>query len=193
MGIHSLHPDHLQSQSVERGHKAKIEIATFTNQRDRFIQALVYEVKRQHTLGGGLAPEYCEAMSAALARYLCARYGSRDVKVPGRPIKLPLWRLRWLTEYVDSHIDRAISVPKIADEIGISAGHLHRAFRLTTGETLLTFINRRRIQHAQRLLVTQNLNAGELAPMVGFLSPTHFARIFRRYVGMSPSAYRQGR
>jgi hypothetical protein len=37
----SLYPDHLQSQSVERGHKAKIEIATFTNQRDRFIQALV--------------------------------------------------------------------------------------------------------------------------------------------------------
>jgi AraC-like DNA-binding protein len=57
----------------------------------------------------------------------------------------------------------------------------------------LTFINERRIQRAQQLLVSQSLAIGDLALQVGFLSPSHFARIFRRHVGLSPSEYRQSR
>jgi AraC family transcriptional regulator len=85
----SLHPDYLQAHSLEHGWKPRIEVPTFTNQRDQFIQALVHEIKRQHTVTGGLSPEYCDAMSGALAHYLCARYGSPDPQLPRRPLKLP--------------------------------------------------------------------------------------------------------
>jgi AraC family transcriptional regulator len=123
----SLRPEFLLDHSVENGCETGIEIPTFTNQRGPFILALIQEIKRQHVLLGRLAPEYCDVMSAALARYLCGRYGSRDVRSPGRPMKLPPWRLRWLTEYVNDRLDRAISTAEIASEIGISVRHLHRA------------------------------------------------------------------
>jgi AraC-like DNA-binding protein len=74
-------------------------------------------------------------------------------------MKLPPWRLRWLTEYANDRLDRAISTAEIASEIGISVGHLHRAFRLTTGQTLLTFVNEQRIQRAQQLLVSRTLRS----------------------------------
>jgi AraC family transcriptional regulator len=189
----SLRPEFLSNHSVENGCETGIEIPTFTNQRDHFILALIQEIKRQHVVLGRLAPEYCDVMSAALARYLCGRYGSRDVRTPRRPMKLPPWRLRWLTEYVNDRLDRAISTAEIANEIGISVGHLHRAFRLTTGQTLLTFVNERRIRRAQQLLVSQNVPIGDIALQVGFLSPSHFARIFRRHAGLNPAEYRRSR
>jgi AraC family transcriptional regulator len=69
----------------------------------------------------------------------------------------------------------------------------HRAFKDTTGETPLAYIQRMRIQRAMELLASRDLSVLQLATKVGFLSPSHFSRLFQRQVGMTPSRYRQGR
>jgi AraC family transcriptional regulator len=75
--------------------------------------------------------------------------------------------------------------------VGVSAGHLHRAFRATAGVTPLDYINEKRIRRAAAMLVQEQVPITELALRVGFSSPGHFARTFRRVTGVSPSAYRR--
>jgi AraC family transcriptional regulator len=62
---------------------------------------------------------------------------------------------------------------------------------MTTGETPLTFVNRRRTERAAALFRTSPLGVQDAALAGGFASPSAFARVFRTIMGRSPSEYRQ--
>jgi AraC-like DNA-binding protein len=52
---------------------------------------------------------------------------------------------------------------------------------------------RRKIERSQRLLSQQSLSVTSIAHSLGFSSSQHFASAFKRYVGVSPTAYRDQR
>jgi AraC family transcriptional regulator len=106
-------------------------------------------------------------------------------------IKLPAWRLRRVTEFIDAHLGAPIRIADLADLTQLSEGHFHRAFRATTGKTPLEFVHARRVAMAKQLLARSKLSVAQLALRVGFLSPAHFARVFRSVTGQSPSDYRR--
>jgi AraC-like DNA-binding protein len=81
---------------------------------------------------------------------------------------------------------RQIRISDLAELVGLSCGHLHRAFRATTGKTPLAFINERRIEQAMAMLAQDHASVAEVSLRCGFLSPSHFARLFRRSTGVSP-------
>ena len=128
-------------------------------------------------------------MSHALLHYLARRYG-RPAVTPQR-IGLPGMRLRRISDFIDAHIDATIRISDLAQLADLSEGHFHRAFRVTTGQTPLTFINARRVAAAKHALVRSDVSITQISLDVGFLSPTHFARIFRAATGQAPSAYRR--
>lgn len=168
-----------------------LEAATFTNREEPFIAGLIAEFARLHATEGKLENTYCDAMTWALAHYLVRRFG----QVSGcneKVWKLPPWRLRRIADYVDAHIDRELCIAELADEVGLSCGHLDRSFRATTGKTPLEFINERRIRHAIRLLENEDMAVTAISLRCGFQSPSHFARVFRRITGRNPSTYREG-
>jgi len=163
----------------------------FSNAQDPFLFGLLQEFERLHTTDGGLDAAYCETMTFALARYLVRRYGQPRRAEPVRAATLPPWRLRRISDYVDAHLDEEIRISTLAALVGVSEGHLHRAFRTTIGQTPLQFINQRRIERAIRILATEPTSVADLALRVGFTSPSHFARIFRSVTGTNPSQYRR--
>jgi len=59
--------------------------------------------------------------------------------------------------------------------------------------TPLEFINRRRIEKAQSLLMSGSCTVEQACAAVGFMSTSHFTRLFKRMVGVSPGRYRKGR
>lgn len=185
----ALGPRFFRGLGQDEGYSAH-DIAPFTNVEDAFLAALVGEFERLHKLEGRLDPAYCEAMSRALACYLIRRYGRRTGRIEPRRWQLPPWRISRIADYVEAHIDREILVADLARLVGVSAGHLHRAFRATTGVTPLQFINERRIRQAMAILASDRVGVAELALRVGFLSPSHFTRTFRRITGLSPSQFK---
>jgi len=174
----------------EDGERFTLGIGPFTNVRDDFIAALVGEMDRLHAEDGRLDTAYCETMAHALVAYLARRYGRSRLPTQKQPWKLAPWRIRRITEYVEAHIGREISIAELARLVGVTEGHLHRAFRATTGMTPLSYIVQRRIQHAAAILRERNITIAELAQRVGFVSASHFSRTFRRVVGMSPARFR---
>ena len=165
------------------------DLAPFSNVEDGFVAGMVGEMARLYAADGSLQPLYCEAMSRALACYLARRYGSRRPAAPAG-WRLPPWRLRRIEDHVEAHLAQDIRVADLARLVGLSAGHLHRAFRETTGRTPLEFINRRRVERAAAILAAEEPTIAEVALRVGFLSPSHFSRTFRRVTGRNPSARR---
>ena len=170
----------------------RLECPAFSNVEDPFITGLVTEFARLFATDGRLDKSYCEAMSHALACYLAKRYGRPLSKPRDKELKLPAWRLRRIADYVEAHIERDILVSDLAELLGVSAGHLHRAFRQTMGITPLDYITDRRIRRAMTIIAQDNAPIAELALRVGFVSPSHFTRTFRRVTGMNPSTYRAG-
>lgn len=168
------------------------DVATFTNQRDAFLHAALTELLRLHK-GDGLDGLYCESLSQMVAHYLARRYGTPD-RAPRPESALPGWRLRRVTDYIQTNLsDPELRLDDLAQCIGLSTGFFHRAFKETTGETPLTYIQRLRIQRSMQLLVDHDLSVLQVALRVGFLSPGHFSRLFQQQVGMTPSQYRKGR
>ena len=79
----------------------------------------------------------------------------------------------------------------IAQETGISSRRITRIIHDTFNCNFKTYLNRIRINESQRFLTQTDLNMGEIAFKVGFNSQSHFNRVFKSEVQISPSEYRE--
>jgi AraC family transcriptional regulator len=77
----------------------------------------------------------------------------------------------------------------LAGLAGISAFHFHRVFRALTGETMLSFVQRRRLLRAIELINEGKFTLTEIALEAGFDSGSSLSRAFRKYLGCSPTEY----
>ena len=98
-----------------------------------------------------------------------------------------------IREYIDSHLSENISLDAMAKMAGLSVFHFARTFRQSFGMPLHSYLLRRRIEHAHRLLQQTELALSEIALSTGFSDHSHFAKHFRRLTGMTPSAVRWNR
>jgi AraC-like DNA-binding protein len=94
--------------------------------------------------------------------------------------------------YVHTHYAEKVSLKELAAYVGLSEQHLIRSFRKESGITPIDYLKRYRLRRAKALLEAGDKSITEVALEVGFSDSSYFARVFRREVGVSPSAYRRG-
>jgi AraC family transcriptional regulator len=134
-----------------------------------------------------LVEALAHVMIIDLARYF-QQAGDDTPKAKGG---LAPWQLRRIEEHVEDVSDTAISIAYLAEICGISCGHLMRAFKQTTGETVHGYVERVRLIKAQRLLCETALPFKNIAAELGFSTPSSFSFAFRRATGRSPSSFRE--
>ncbi|MFD2327899.1 response regulator [Cohnella sp. GCM10020058] len=89
--------------------------------------------------------------------------------------------------------DPALKIQDIASEVHFSTAYLSYLFKRETGKNLWDFVTELRIEEAKRMLETTDKKRYEIAYAVGYESPEHFGRMFKRYAGLSPAEYRKER
>ena len=94
--------------------------------------------------------------------------------------------------FIHAHFTEPVSREDIASHVAVSPDYLTDCFRQEMGVTPMTYLTRYRIQQAQKLLDTTGLNITEIAMETGFSDVSHFTRLFKREVGVSPHTYRRG-
>ncbi len=99
--------------------------------------------------------------------------------------------LRRVRDRIDREYAKPLNVEALGREVGMSAGHLSRQFRLTYGEPPYSYLMTRRIERAMALLRRGDLSVTEVCFEVGCSSLGTFSTRFTELVGMSPSAYRR--
>ena len=96
-----------------------------------------------------------------------------------------------VANYIDHHMSETITVEAMAKEFYMSRSYLSKRFKAESNITLTDFILNRKTEEAKHLLRYTDQPLTAISLHLGFSSPGHFSRVFRKYVSMSPSDYRK--
>jgi len=77
-----------------------------------------------------------------------------------------------------------------AEHVGMSLRNFVRRFKHATGDSPLTYLQKLRVAAAKRLLESEHRTMQEVSDAVGYQDVAFFRKVFQRYTGVSPSAYR---
>ena len=98
--------------------------------------------------------------------------------------------LERVREVIEDHLgDEAFTVERLAEDVGVSRGHLHRQLKALLGQSPSEAIRTMRLERAAQLLGASTGTVSEVAYAVGFKSVSHFSNCFDRHFGCRPSAY----
>ena len=84
-----------------------------------------------------------------------------------------------------------LSVQDVSDHMQMTASHLISIFKEATGKTIKQYVTEYRMEKAKDLLRNNRLKVLDVASQVGYKDGEHFAKIFRKSTGMTPSDYRE--
>jgi len=93
-------------------------------------------------------------------------------------------------EYIREHYQEELSLGRVAKAVHASSFYFCKMFKKATGLNFTEYVSRIRIEKAKNLLLNPNLRVSEIAFEVGFQSLTHFNRVFKKVLGLSPTEYR---
>ena len=98
--------------------------------------------------------------------------------------------VRQATAYIEKHYAEKLTLQEVADACYVSQWHLSKLLNRHTDGNFYDVLNSVRINAAKRLLRDPSLKIGEIGEMVGYADTAHFARVFKKLVGMSANEYR---
>lgn len=103
-----------------------------------------------------------------------------------------LRRIHRVQDYIEAHIAHPFTLEEMAEVAGFSKFHFHRIFSGITGESLLHYVNRIKLERAAAALVHRtDLSVTDVAYQYGFTDSAVFSRAFKSYHTVSPVEYRR--
>ena len=105
-------------------------------------------------------------------------------------------RPRWLRDAHDFVTERyadGLRLAEIAGTVGVEPARLARAFRREYREPIASYVRRRRVAAAARMLESGDQPISRIAADVGFADQSHLTRAFVRSMGTTPGRYRTER
>lgn len=98
-----------------------------------------------------------------------------------------------VVDYLKKNYMRRITLDEIAAEVFISKAYLSSIFKKDTGESIINYLNRMRVEKSKVLLKEQDVPIVEVANLCGFDGQSYFTKVFRELVGVTPMQYRKSR
>ena len=93
--------------------------------------------------------------------------------------------------YINSHFTEKLTLDMLAKETGVNKYHLCHEFKRVTSHTIFSYINLCRCEKAAKILCEKDSAIHDACYASGFDSPAYFTKTFKKYYGMSPSAYKK--
>jgi len=100
-------------------------------------------------------------------------------------------RLARLQQYVLENLQEPISLALAASVVGLEKSYFSTFFREKVGITFSDWLRQVRVQQAVELIRSQNTSLTQVAYSVGFQESRTFQRAFKRYMGITASAFRR--
>ena len=92
--------------------------------------------------------------------------------------------------YIISHLSEKITVPQIAESVGLNPGYISQLFKKETGISISEYIQNERVNKAKTLLSETDNSLSEICGSLGFYDQSHFSKVFKNSVGVTPKKYR---
>jgi AraC family transcriptional regulator len=154
------------------------------------LAALVRAVNAERIAGFPSGRLFLDSIEQAIAATLVDAFAGQSRSV--RPLRGGLGpaRLRTVRELVQARMEDDLTLIEMAQAVDLSPAYFSRMFHKSTGETPHQFVLRNRIERAKEMLGVAEVRVLDVAVACGFKTQQHFARVFRRVCGASPTDYR---
>lgn len=132
-----------------------------------------------------------EYLACAITNNIILRHFNQLNKQTIAPKGLPQSILDKTLNAIDGSLGEKISVEDIAKNSGFGAAQFSRLFKQSFGHTFHQIVIRKRIQRAQFYLSQTTMPIITIVHECGFADQMHLTRLFKRFIGMSPAAFRR--
>lgn len=150
---------------------------------------LIGDIRRLYEIFKSNSPYREQKLSHLLGLILCGIAESETLTV--RESDVLSREVRQTVTYMHDRFTSDVTLPKIADIVGVSPSHLSRIFHKEVGVTFKKYLTGLRIGYAKRLLADSALSILHVGFECGFNTPSQFVRAFKASTGISPSDYRK--
>jgi len=93
-------------------------------------------------------------------------------------------------DYIYDHLHTRITVEDLATQFQLNPSYLSRLFKKETGTSVSEYIQMRKIETAQNMLLYSDYNPAQIASTLAFPSQSYFTEVFKKRTGMTPTKYR---
>jgi AraC family transcriptional regulator len=141
---------------------------------------LGWELRRSDTAAGlgidGVIHEMLAEVARARSSYAETRF--------------PIW-LQTAKDYIHGNYTLSFTVSDVACIAGVHPAHLAKVFRQKLGCTIGDYVRRLRVEASCQQILKTKMRLCDVAINEGFSDQSHMSREFRRFIGVSPNAYRR--
>ena len=93
-------------------------------------------------------------------------------------------------KFVREHVTETITVKSLADLCCLSEDHFIRLFKKEMGITPLEYIQQKKIEKAQTMLIFDNVSVKDAAYTLAYANQSYFIRLFKKFTGSTPGEYK---
>lgn len=93
-------------------------------------------------------------------------------------------------EYIFNHLYEDLSLELLANQLNINPSYLSNKFKAETGETLIGFIQRQKIEESKHLILYSDLSISEIFAVLNFYDQSYFIKVFKKITGLTPKQYK---
>lgn len=92
--------------------------------------------------------------------------------------------------YIQTNYDKNLTVKQVADYVGLNTSYFSHRFKKVMGVSFTSFLTKTRMDKAKSLLENRNLKTSHIAELVGIQDPRYFSKLFKSYIGSTPSEFK---
>ena len=174
---------------ADAAHARLRDISAFTDVAlDSWMERLREELMRRHA-----SPLFLQGIAQAIAIHLARNYAATANESRSSSPSLPGYKLRQITDWMTENVAEKFNLDRLAAQAGLSKFYFNRLFKSAMGMSPSRYHITLRMDEARRLLRETKKSVVSVALDVGYANPSHFAQLFRRGTGLSPSDYRRQR
>ena len=96
-----------------------------------------------------------------------------------------------IIHYINMNLSKDLSLDEISNFMNMNLSYVSNLFKKETGMTIIYYLNHQRIKHSAYLLRNTQHNISYIAQQVGIYDLNYFSRIFKKYMGNTPTQYRK--
>ncbi|OCT14846.1 AraC family transcriptional regulator [Paenibacillus pectinilyticus] len=96
-----------------------------------------------------------------------------------------------MTYIAEHYHDANLSVNTIGERFELKGSYISKLFKEQTGEGLLDYISKWRIEQAKKMMGSRKESISEIAKLVGYNEAATFIRVFKKYEGITPGKFKE--
>ena len=186
-----MEPRFLAGTLDETAHMGDVELRPNWNFQDRHIVGILRALHADLEDGSPAGPLYGQSLSVALAHYLIRRFAVRTALDREYRNGMPTVRLNRVLDFMRMNCGQETRLWELANLAGMSPHYFCELFKKSTGVSPYQYSLRCRMDRAKEFLRSPQFTVRQVAEATGFADQSHFTKVFRRLVGLTPVQFRQ--